>query len=133
MALFFRIFSDKTYQKLTKNDRFSPKINKKLSKSGNSTSDFPRKKSAIYFGKLPLFSKILTPVFRKSEQVALDPQKKTMYLINFFCGFFVKLSSALSFFENGCSLFFCLLLRFATIKKVEDVSVSYRLKNYIYI
>ena len=96
MALFFRRFPGKNYQKLIKKCQFSAKMRKKLSKFVENHPVFSWKKSAIYFGKLSLFSKILSPLFQKSSWIVLPPQKRRMYLINFFCGFFVKLSSALA-------------------------------------
>ena len=62
MALFFGQFSDKNYQKLTKNERFSSKIDKKLLKSTRNTPDFPEKKCHLIW-KIATFFENFDPPF----------------------------------------------------------------------
>ena len=56
-----------------------------------------------------------------------------MYLINFFCGFFVKLSSALSFLEKWTDLTSLFVEYSPTNNKVRSVVSIQLKKNNIYI
>ena len=75
MTLFFRTFSVKIKQKLAKNDRFSAKIGKKLSKSVKSTPDFPEKKCHLFRKIATFFENFGTPFLEKLITSAISPKK----------------------------------------------------------
>ena len=75
MALFFREFSGKIGQKLTKNDQFSAKIGKKLAKFNRSTRIFLKKKCHL-FRKIATFFENFDPPFSEKLQSSVISPKK---------------------------------------------------------
>ena len=75
MALFFRIFSGKNYQKLTKNGRCSSKIDKKLPKSGRIALDFSEKKCHLIWKIATFFENFNPPFSEKLTGGAISLKK----------------------------------------------------------
>ena len=75
MALFSRVFSVKNRQKLIKNDRFLPKVDKKLLKSAKNTPDFPEKKCHL-FQKIATFFANFDPPSSEKLTVSARSLKK---------------------------------------------------------